>query len=125
MSEPYLMQLMSRQTAWLSARGAVVAGNISNANTPGYKAIDVAPFANVMKETGISIARTDSAHLAAADVAAFARTVSDKSDGDATLSGNSVGIETQLMRLGDVGRSYSLNVNLKRAFHQMLVSSAK
>ena len=42
-----------------------------------------------------------------------------------TESGNSVSLEQELIKAGDVNRAYSLNTNLVKAFHGMLMSAAK
>ena len=44
-----LFELASRQAEWLATRQCVVAGNIANANTPGFKAKDVTPFQAVLR----------------------------------------------------------------------------
>ncbi|ACL59392.1 flagellar basal body rod protein [Methylobacterium nodulans ORS 2060] len=44
MSGVYLIDLALREAQHLSARQATVAGNIANADTPGYRARDVVPF---------------------------------------------------------------------------------
>ncbi len=125
MSELHLMNLASRQADWLSARGAVVAANIANANTPGYKARDVAPFAEMLSGSGLSLAGTNAGHMRPDLETRSAVASKEKGADGATLSGNSVRLEEQLMNVGDVSRSYSLNVNIRRAFHQMLLSSAR
>ena len=39
-----IFDLAARQESWLLARQRVVAQNSANANTPGYKALDIKPF---------------------------------------------------------------------------------
>ena len=45
-----LFELTSKQAHWLTVRQTVVAGNIANANTPGYATREVAAFEAVLKE---------------------------------------------------------------------------
>ena len=45
--------LASQQNRWLSVRQSVIAQNVANANTPGYRALYVEPFDAVLKATGI------------------------------------------------------------------------
>ena len=106
-------------------RETVLAGNIANANTPGYRARDVAPFSETLSKAGISQAITNAGHQQSGLDAKSAIAVRDKTAREATLSGNSVGLEEHLMNIGDVSRSYSLNVNIRRVFHQMLISSSR
>jgi flagellar basal-body rod protein FlgB len=44
---------------------------------------------------------------------------------ETTYSGNSVSLEQEMMKEGDINRSFTLNANIKRAFHQMLMLSVK
>ena len=125
MSDLYLLNLASRQADWLSTRDAALAANIANANTPGYRARDVAPFAETLSASGLSQASTSAAHLRSGEESKATIAVKNKDARETTLSGNSVGMEDQLMNIGDVSRSYSLNVNIRRAFHQMLISSSR
>ena len=125
MSQIYLLQLASQQAKWLSARQTMIAGNIANANTPGYRAMDIQPFTDVLDKTNITMASTNPAHMAPeGDDLAAARTAESDS-WDATLSGNSVSLEQEMMKEGDLNRSYTLNTNVKRAFHQMIMSVLK
>ena len=125
MSQIYLLQLASQQAKWLSARQTMIAGNIANANTPGYRAMDIQPFTAVLDKTNITMASTNPAHMAPeGDDFAAARTAESDS-WDATLSGNSVSLEQEMMKEGDLNRSYTLNTNVKRAFHQMIMSVLK
>ena len=39
-----LFDLATQQARWLSVRQTAIAGNIANANTPGYARHDVEPF---------------------------------------------------------------------------------
>jgi flagellar basal-body rod protein FlgB len=43
-----LFELTSKQSHWLTVRQSVVAGNIANANTPGYATREVAAFEAVI-----------------------------------------------------------------------------
>jgi flagellar basal-body rod protein FlgB len=40
-------------------------------------------------------------------------------------SGNSVNLEQEMMKAGDVNRAHALNVNIVRSFHQMLINAVK
>ena len=42
-----------------------------------------------------------------------------------TLSGNTVNLEQQMINLGDVNRDYSMSANIRRAFHQLILSALK
>jgi flagellar basal-body rod protein FlgB len=126
LSQIYLLQLASQQAKWLTARQTMIADNIANANTPGYRAKDIRPFSEVLDQTQITMAATSPAHIvpASEELAAAARS-SDNEATDMTISGNSVSLEQEMMKEGDINRSYTINTNIKRAFHQMMLSVLK
>jgi len=38
---------------------------------------------------------------------------------------NTVNLEQQMINLGDVNRDYTMSANIRRAFHQLLLSALK
>ena len=122
-----LFDIAARKSAWLAARQAALAGNVANANTPGYHAKDVAPFADVLAKTQLELTSTDGAHLSLAGTGA--PDGADKADEvntfDVSESGNDVGIEGQMMKAGEVNRDYALTTNIVKSFHNMLMASLK
>ena len=125
MSQPYVFQLASQRTQWLSARETLIAGNVANVNTPGYQATDLQPFSAVLDSTNVTMAATNSMHLTPAQQELTAARVVDTDSPDETLSGNSVQLEQEMIKLGDVNREYSMSSNIKRALHQMMMSALK
>lgn len=121
----YLLGLASRHAQWTSMRQAAIAGNIANANTPGYQAADVAPFSAVLDKTRLDMARTRADHLdmPAADAATHAR--ASAGAWGVTHSGNSVSLEQEMLKADEVNRAYSLNTSIVRSFHRMLLTSVK
>lgn len=120
-----LFSLASQQASWLSARQATLAANVANANTPGYQARDVAPFSSVMEHLQLRMAATSAAHMQPASFGAQAVKVKPSESWDVLYSGNSVNLEDQMTRTGDVQRAHALNVNVVRAFHQMMMNAVK
>lgn len=125
MSPIYLLHLASQQAQWLSARQRITAANIANANTPEYKAMDIQPFADVLNHTQITMAVTNAAHLTPESDDSATTRPEEVDSWETTLSGNSVSLEQEMMKEGDISRSFTLNTNIKRAFHQMLMLSVK
>lgn len=120
-----LFDLASQQAQWLSAREAAVAGNIANVNTPGYKAMDVEPFEKVLQRTGVSMVATQKGHFGeAATQASFP--VKEDATATATMpSKNSVVLEDQMLKSGEVSRSFELNTAIVKAFHRLMMASMK
>ena len=123
----YLMGLASRKTAWLAAREAAVAGNVANANTPGYRPKDVAPFKDVLAQTQLTLASTSGNHLEAGGVDGFQiTTAAQESDNfDVAESGNAVEVEGEMTKSGEINREYALTTNIVKSFHALLMSSLK
>ena len=126
MNPVYLFDLAARHTQWAEARQATITGNIANANTPGYEALDVQPFSDVMDQTRLAMARTDAAHLGGGDSEAGAATkVSATESWDVSHSGNTVSVEQELIKSDEVNRAFSLDVSIVRAFHRMMLASVR
>ena len=62
--------IASQQNRWLSVRQSVLAQNVANVNTPGFKALDVEPFEAVLNSTGIEMRQTQPTHIAPTPAAA-------------------------------------------------------
>ncbi|WP_438753724.1 flagellar basal body rod protein FlgB [Pararhizobium sp. O133] len=120
-----LFDLASRQAQWLAVRQNVVAGNIANANTPHYAAKDVKPFQSVMQQTGVQMAATNPAHFTEGAMAAQVTETSMISDAQVEQSGNSVQLESELMKTGQIKRDYELNAGLVKAFHRMMLMTVR
>ena len=124
-----LFDLASRQAEWLQARQEVAAGNIANANTPKYRAKDVTPFQAVLDNQNVGMVKTNPAHLSGNEFSASG----DVNVEEASLSqeigvqesGNTVGLEDELSKAGDIKRQYSLNTALVSSFHRMMLMTVK
>lgn len=125
MSSIYLFNIASQRSQWLSLRQEAIAGNIAQANTPGYAAKDVQPFEAVLQSSHLSMATSNPGHIAqtGAPVDAVGETEDDA--WDTYDSGNSVSIEKEMVKASEVNGAYSLNNSVIKAFHRMLLTSAK
>jgi flagellar basal-body rod protein FlgB len=124
-SQLYVLQLASQSAQWLSARQSLIASNVANANTPGYRALDLQPFSAVLDSTQVTMVTTNPAHMRPTQEEFASARVVESDSPDETLSGNSVNLEEEMIKLGDVNREYSMGTNIKRAIHQMLMSALK
>lgn len=118
-------ELASRQAEWLSVRQSVVAGNIANANTPGYQAKDVTPFQSVLENTGIRMAATNPMHFSETRLSSEITEVEPNEDVGEQISGNSVGLAEELMKQGQVKREFELNAGLVKSFHRMMLMTVR
>ena len=49
----------------------------------------------------------------------------DEDEANATLNGNSVNLESEMIKLGDVSRDSNATNAIKKIFHQMMMSALK
>ena len=121
----YLFALASQNNRWLSVRQATVASNIANANTPGYQAQDVAAFDAELNSARLAMTSSHSGHLSLGDGTDKATDQSAQQSWEITHSGNSVSLEQELIKSGEIGRSYRLNTSVVSKFHRMLLAATK
>lgn len=125
MDRVHLFSLIDQQKSWLSTRQALVAQNIANTDTPGYRALDVAPFGRVMERTALEMAGSSPLHLQPGAAGALDAAAKPAESWETTHSGNSVSMELEMIKSGEIRNSYSLNTNIMRAFHGMWMSAAR
>ncbi|MGO9485852.1 MAG: flagellar basal body protein [Rhodomicrobium sp.] len=123
-----IFDLAAHQASWLLARQRLVAQNVANANTPGYKAADLKPFEATMQSQSASLqlVSTSPRHfvtdISEAEAAAAA---DDPDNAEITYSGNDVSQEQQMGKAGAISRAYALNTSIVKAFNGMILQAAK
>jgi flagellar basal-body rod protein FlgB len=120
-----LFEIASQRTQWLNTRQSLIASNVANANTPAFQARDLPPFASVLDRAGVSMVTTDPAHISPSDAAFDPGRPADDDGANATLSGNSVDLESEMIKLGEIGRDNAMTNSIKKIFHQMMLSALK
>jgi len=119
-----LFELTSKQAHWLSVRQSVVAGNIANANTPGYASREVAAFQAVLEQTGTRMAVTHPGHIQE-DALRSSVHAGDGDDIEVQPSGNSVSLPDEMSKTGEIKRMYELNTGMVKAFHRMMLLTVR
>ena len=120
-----LFDLASQQARWLSVRQTAVSSNIANANTPGYGAVDVEPFEAVLDKTRVAMRATHPQHISTG-VTDGAFAVKQINDSVPVMpSGNTVVLETELMKSGEVRRTFEMNTAIVKSFHRMLMMTTR
>jgi len=118
--------LAARQESWLLARQRVVAQNSANANTPGYKSLDIKPFEATLKSASLQLATTSSTHFTLDDAEAETAAAGENSENDDVYySGNDVSQEEEMGKAGAISRAYALNTSIVKAFNGMILQAAK
>ena len=107
---------------FLAARTSVLSENVANADTPGYVARDLnAPdFGKRIASLKVS----DPRHLQASGLGAAPRAHAAP-DGEASLNGNEVSIETQMMKLSETRMDYQLASTVYRKGLELLRLAAR
>lgn len=120
--------LMAARMDYLKQRHTVIAQNVANADSPGYKARDLVDFSKALQgDSGvqpISMAVTNSNHISTDGKGATDYALNSKTKSYEVLpTGNSVEIEQQMMKVAEISSDYQLITNLyKRS--QNLVRTA-
>ena len=111
-----LLKLTERRMAWLEARQRVLAGNVANADTPGYQPRDVRSFASVLAGAGggAPMAATNQRHLAARSDPMLARP--DRSAPDRAPNGNAVSLDREALKVAETDSAHSLAAALHRCY---------
>lgn len=117
--------IASQQNRWLSVRQSVVAQNIANANTPGFKALDVQPFEAVLNSTGIEMRKTQTSHLSPVSGVGGDADTQEQAKWQIVHSGNSVSLEEQMLKSGEVAGAYARNTGVMKTLHRMLMASSR
>lgn len=119
-----LFDLASQQARWLSVRQSAVAGNVANINTPGYRAVDVQPFKDLVADRSLTVASTQPGHISFGAAGGDFGLHEDASPVVST-SGNSVSVEEELVKAGEVRRGIELNTAVVKAFHRMVMLASR
>lgn len=107
----------------VSQRQAIVARNIANADTPGYKAQDVAPFEDSYRGgDGMSLRVTNARHLEAPGWSP-AGTRPLATETGVSPNGNSVSIEAEMLKAAELKRSHDLSLGIYRSALNLMRTS--
>jgi flagellar basal-body rod protein FlgB len=111
-----LFDLAEQRLAWANQRQALLAENIANVNTPGYKPHDIQAFATKLAQAqSIAPARTQPNHLAGTTAPAAPNEVVDRTHLH-SADGNAVSLDEQLVKLADTETAHSLVTSIYRAY---------
>ncbi len=124
-----LFLMMSQRMEWLSQRQQVLAHNVANANTPGYKAQDLSPLTfEAMLRAGagrLSARTTRSGHMSGGSAGASGKSKFKlaANDGQNSTAGKDVVLEQEMMKVAQTSSDYQLTTNLYRK-HLAIIRSA-
>ncbi|SIO49900.1 flagellar basal-body rod protein FlgB [Rhodovulum sp. ES.010] len=106
------------------ARQTVIARNVANADTPGYRARDIADFTETYRQSDDSMAlrTTRAGHIAAADSGSrSAEVVSGHGVGEP--NGNTVSLEEEMLKAAEVKSKHNLALAVYKSSLNVLRTS--
>lgn len=119
-----ILRLAAAAASHATTRQSLVAQNIANADTPGYKARDLASFASLYDGSGpapVPLRTTRAAHLPAPDTAPQVEVVA--AGGETAPNGNDVSLEGEMMRAVALRNEYDLALGVFRKSIDILRTS--
>ncbi len=111
-----LMKLAGDAARHAVARQSVIAQNIAQADTPGYRARDLVPFSDVVAGAGapFEAKATRTGHPGPQATGGGSELIEAAATGAESLDGNTVAIEDQMMRADAARRQHDLALTLYR-----------
>lgn len=109
-----LFDLADKRLAWIDRRQGLLAQNIANADTPGYAAKDLQPFAKTLAQALPDLALTNPMHLGGAGSAG--RIDPSLRPTQRAPDGNAVSLEEQLTKVADTDNAHGLVTALYRKY---------
>jgi flagellar basal-body rod protein FlgB len=108
--------LAERRLHWLDARQRVLAQNVANADTPGYRPSDLRPFLESLAGAEAGLRLTHARHLAPAG---DPRARQERRVVERSMDGNGVALDREALRIADTETAHALAVSLHRRYLAM------
>ena len=120
-----LFDLATARMAWVDRRQQVLAQNIANADTPGYKPRDVTSFAtqlqSVLGQSALTPTRTDPAHLAGTQDSALS--LQKSLIPQVAVDGNAVSVTDQLSKVANTSDTQALVENIYQKYMSFFMTA--
>jgi flagellar basal-body rod protein FlgB len=115
-----LLDLLRQRMSWLNSRQSVLSQNVSNVDTPGYRAQDLKPldFSRLLAESrstsgfSPSLAVTNPRHIAKTSLQNVAFAETSSADTEPNPTGNTVSLEQEMMKVADTQAQFKAAANL-------------
>ena len=116
-----LTRMAQALAAQSGSRMAVIAENIANADTPGYKAKDIPAFSEVYEASGMDLRATRPGHLVGPSTAS--QPVPEIVRGHESPNGNSVSLEAEMVKSVEARQSHEMALAIYRATSDVVRAS--
>lgn len=119
-----VLQLAQGLARYGAARQAAIAENVANADTPGYRARDLAPFSEAYRTGGDTMRATRAGHFAGAGSSADLTPREAMRPGAALPDGNTVTLETEMFAAAEAKRDHDRALAIYRSAMSVLRTAA-
>lgn len=116
-----ISQMAGALAAHAAQRQSTIAQNVANADTPGYKAKDISPFASLVEEQGLGLRATRPGHLGVREGLAPAESL--LRHGEASPNGNDVALEDEMIASAETRASHEMALGIYRSVSTLLRTS--
>lgn len=116
-----LTRMAQALAAHAGSRMSVIAQNVANADTPGYKAQDLPSFTSVFATEGGTMRATRPGHLTAASNGAAP--VAERAPGRESPNGNTVSLEGEMVKSVEARQAHEMALAIYRATSDVLRAS--
>ncbi|MEM7569571.1 MAG: flagellar basal body rod protein FlgB [Pseudomonadota bacterium] len=130
LSKSPILEAVTQRMRWLTARQGVIAENMANADTPGYRPKrlkdqsfkDLLSHSTAMSGNGPAMRKTDSKHLGVGgtDGTRAPQDYKAREVADERPNGNGVTLEDELVSMAETQIEYQTMLNVYRKHHQIL-----
>lgn len=118
-----VVRMAQAMASHAGARQEVIARNVANADTPGYKAMDLPDFAQTYQSAGIPMRTTKPGHFGAGHLGASTQgpdLVARVGHGSASPNGNTVSIENEMVKAVEVRQQHDMALSIYRSSSNIL-----
>lgn len=125
MDDLKIFSIGSQRLEWISTRSTVIASNIANTDTPGFHAKDIQSFESFLDESGGALRSTHAVHFGESGIAEVRPQERPSDDKAIKHSGNTVSLEAELVKVGELRSQHSLTTTVLSSFHKMFLLASK
>lgn len=116
------LQMASALTGHAAQRQKLIAQNVANADTPGFRARDLSGFADTYRsQVSAEMRATRQGHLTGVGWGG-ARRIQD-ADGEPAPNGNTVSVEDEMIRIASARREFDLSLAVTRSAMTLIRTS--
>lgn len=117
-----IVRMAQAMASYAGTRQGLIAENVANADTPGYRARDLNAFADTYYEPGHGMRQTRAGHIAT-DRDFAAEISGGHVAGADSPNGNGVSLESEMLRAADTQRQHDMALSIYRNASNVLRSS--